>query len=161
MKSAYANNKNKVNYENGQNYFKASLCVSCHSVKGVGGNSGPELTQLGTRFTISDMAEAIIDPSSSISDRYRFTEYHLPEGRVVTGKVLKETKSELEISTNAFSPSLTTIIKKKDIIKQDESPISAMPPGLINRLNEKELSDLLAFLISGGDKNHKIYHESK
>ncbi|WP_181938092.1 MULTISPECIES: c-type cytochrome [unclassified Arenibacter] len=159
VKSAYAKNKDKVNYENGQNFYKASLCVGCHSVKGVGGNSGPELTQLGTRFTISDMAEAIIDPSGTISDRYRFTEYHLPEGRVVTGKLVKETKSELIIGTNAFSPDLTTIIKKKDILKEEESPISPMPPGLINRLNEKELSDLLAFLISGGDKNHKIYNE--
>lgn len=159
MKSAYANNKDKVNYENGKNFFKASLCVSCHSVKGVGGNSGPELTQLGTRFTIADMAEAIIHPSSTISDRYRYTEYHLPEGRVVTGKLIKETKRELRIGTNAFSPSLITIIKKSDILKEEESPISAMPPGLINRLNEKELSDLLAFLISGGDKNHKIYNE--
>jgi hypothetical protein len=83
----------------------------------------------------------------------------LPEGRIVTGKLVKETKSELIIGTNAFSPDLTTIIKKKDILKEEESPISPMPPGLINRLNEKELSDLLAFLISGGDKNHKIYNE--
>ncbi|HLT51172.1 MAG TPA: c-type cytochrome [Arenibacter sp.] len=159
LESAYSDNKGKFNFENGQNFFKASLCVSCHSVKGVGGNSGPELTQLGTRFTIADMAEAIINPSSTISDRFRFTEYHLPEGRIVTGKVIEETEKELKIGTNSFSPSLVTIIKKKDIIKEQESPISPMPPGLINRLNDKELSDLMAFLVSGGDKNHKIYNE--
>src|SRR5690606_32122553 len=104
VKSAYAKNKDMVNYENGQNFYKASLCVGRHRVKGVVGNSGPELSQLGTRFTISDMEEAIIDPSGTISDRYRFTEYHLPEGRIVTGKLVKETKRELIIGTNAFSP---------------------------------------------------------
>ena len=55
MKSAYANNKDKVNYENGQNFFKASLCVSCHSVKGVGGNSGPELTQFLTDIALPNI----------------------------------------------------------------------------------------------------------
>lgn len=157
VKASFAKSKGKVSFENGENFFKASLCVSCHSIKGMGGNSGPELTQVGNRFSVSDMAEAIIDPSATVSDRYRNTDYHMENGSVISGKLVEETERELELSTNAFSPDLTTKIRKSRIVKQEESMRSAMPPALINRLNEQELNDLIAYLISGGDKNHKIY----
>lgn len=157
VNEAYTKNKTKVNFENGENFFKASLCVACHSVNGTGGNSGPELTQVGTRFSVSDIAEAMIDPSATVSDRYINTNYHLKNGKVVTGRVVEETERDLIISTNAFSPDLTTNIRKDQIVKEEESEHSSMPAGLINRLNEQELSDLLAYLISGGDKNNKVY----
>jgi putative heme-binding domain-containing protein len=157
VKAAFAKNKNDVNFENGQNFFKASLCVACHSINGTGGNSGPELSQVGTRFSITDIADAIINPSATISDRYRNINYHMSNETMVTGRVVEEKERELIISTNAFSPDLTTTIRKDRIVSQEESEISSMPAALINRLNEKELSDLMAYLISGGDKNNKIY----
>ncbi len=36
-------------------------------------------------------------------------------------------------------------------MKREASPISPMPPGLLNVLNETQVLDLLAFLESGGD----------
>jgi hypothetical protein len=32
-----------------------------------------------------------------------------------------------------------------------------MPPGLINALNSDELLDLLAYLVSGGNKSDKVF----
>jgi putative heme-binding domain-containing protein len=157
VKSAFSKNQVNVNFENGRNFFKASLCATCHSVNGEGGNSGPELTKVGTRFSISNMAEAIVDPSATVSDRYRNTSYTMKNGNVVTGRIIEETEKELELSTNAFSPDLTTKIRKDRIVKEEESTVSSMPPGLINRLNEQELSDLITFLVSGGDKNNQLY----
>ena len=159
LKATYAKNNAYLNYASGQNLFKASLCVSCHSINGVGGNSGPELTQIGNRFSISDLAEAIIDPSATVSDRYRNTNYHMENGSIVSGRLVDETEDWLEISINAFSPELTTKIRKSRIVKKEESVVSAMPPSLINRLNQRELSDLIAYLVSGGNENHKIYKQ--
>ncbi|MFT7037234.1 MAG: putative heme-binding domain-containing protein, partial [Cyclobacteriaceae bacterium] len=105
----------------------------------------------------SNMAEAIVDPSATVSDRYRNTSYTMKNGNVVTGRIIEETEKELELSTNAFSPDLTTKIRKDRIVKEEESTVSSMPPGLINRLNEQELSDLITFLVSGGDKNNQLY----
>ena len=159
FKSTYSKNKASLNFENGQNLFKASLCVSCHSVQGIGGNSGPELTQIGNRFSISDLAAAIIKPSETISDRYRNTNYIMEDGSVISGRVISETERELEISINAFSPELTIKIRKSRIVKKEESELSVMPPTLINRLNAQELSDLIAYLVSGGMREHKIYNK--
>jgi putative heme-binding domain-containing protein len=158
VKEAYSKNRQHANFENGRDYYKASLCANCHSMNGVGRNIGPDLSKVGTRFSIEDLAEAVVDPSSTISDRYRYDTYYMEDGRVVTGKVIEEEKSFLQISTNAFAPDLKTRIHKGRIESKEISDISPMPPGLFNRLNEQELTDLLTFLVSGGDKNNKVYN---
>ncbi len=157
VEKAFNENKKDANFANGANFYRASMCVLCHSIKGVGGNSGPELTQIGTRFSVKDIAEAIVNPSETVSDRYRNTVYHLNNGNAISGRAVEERDDVVIVSINPFSPDITTTIKKSDIIKVEESSQSAMPAGLINSLNEKELSDLIAFLIAGGDGNNKIY----
>ena len=76
------------------------------------------------------------------------------------GRLIEETEKELVISVNPYSPDITVKIQKENIVKKEESQISSMPPALINSLNEKELSDLIAYLLAGGDKENKIYNQS-
>jgi hypothetical protein len=47
-----------------------------------------------------------------------------------------------------------TTLNKADIVRRDASPISPMPPGLLNVLTEDQILDLLAFLESGGNPQH-------
>jgi len=49
---------------------------------------------------------------------------------------------------NPYSSTFTTKLEKTSIEKQELSPISPMPPGLFNRLNEQEVEDLIAYLLS-------------
>ena len=58
---------------------------------------------------------------------------------------------------NPFNESYTISIAKSAILKKELSPVSPMPPALLNRLNEQEVVDLFAYIIAGGDENHKIY----
>ncbi|MET2986101.1 hypothetical protein [Aureibaculum conchae] len=157
VKSAYSKNSSKANFKNGEGLYRAALCINCHTMKGIGGDTGPDLTQISTRFSLTDLAEAIVNPSSTISDRYQYHEYLLNNGNTVTGRVVAEPDDAIEISTSAFSPSITTTIKKSNIKAEKESAISPMPLGLINRFNEQELNDFIAYLLSGGDENHEIY----
>ena len=32
-----------------------------------------------------------------------------------------------------------------------------MPPGLVNTMTKEDIQDLLAYLISGGDPEHKLF----
>lgn len=155
--AAYARNIKNIDHERGENLFKASLCASCHSINGLGRNTGPELTRVGSRFSLTDLATAIVHPSATISDRYQFTEFHLIDDRIVAGTIIEENNGGYVLGTNAFSPELRTSIKKKNIISQNDASYSSMPPGLINRLNEQELSDLIAYLMTGGDEENMIY----
>jgi hypothetical protein len=48
-------------------------------------------------------------------------------------------------------------IPRKDVIRKELSDVSIMLPGMINRLNEEELKDLIAYLMAGGNKEHPVY----
>ncbi|MEE3180095.1 MAG: c-type cytochrome, partial [Verrucomicrobiota bacterium] len=52
----------RADLENGGKMFKATLCFACHRVGGEGGSAGPDLSALGGRFTLADLAEALLEP---------------------------------------------------------------------------------------------------
>ena len=149
------------NFEQGKMMYAASLCLSCHTMQGEGGNVGPDLTQLGTRFTTNDMLEAIIEPSKEVPDQYAATVFHLKDGGSVVGRLTNEDESTYFISQNPFTPQETRKVPKQDVAKTTLSKVSLMLPGLINRLNEEELKDLMAYLMAGGNPDHEVYKGNK
>ena len=149
------------NFESGRAMFSAALCKSCHTMQGEGGVAGPDLTQLGTRFSYNDMLEAIIHPNKTISDQYGATVFYLKEGGSVVGRMISQDNEKYVISQNPFSPQTTREVLKKDVARTKLSEVSPMLPGLINRLNPEELRDLLAYLKSGGNKQDTIFSDKK
>lgn len=144
-------------FTQGRNMYMATLCNRCHSMKGEGSNVGPDLTQLATRFSARDILEAIIEPNVAISDQYAATQFQLKNGETVVGKIINEDNLHYFVSQNPFTPDLSIKVLKKDVTSKKYSPVSMMLPGLINSLNEEELKDLMAFLLAGGNENHKVF----
>jgi putative heme-binding domain-containing protein len=140
---------NNRNIENGKNMFAASMCMSCHSFKGEGGQIGPDLTQLGTRFSAKDILESIIEPNKTISDQYAATIFYLKDGKSIMGRLISQDDEKYTVSQNPFAPQILREIPKKDVDRTKVSDISIMMPGMINNLNSDELRDLMAFLMSG------------
>lgn len=138
----------KADLKNGQKMFQACLCLACHQVSGQGGAAGPDLTRAASRFQLIDMGEAIIDPNKVISDQFQFSLITKKDGSFVTGKVLDEKDGKLIVAISPFDFSQTTEIAKAEVKDITPSPVSPMPPALINRLNEKELKDLMGYLMS-------------
>ncbi|MDQ3290168.1 MAG: c-type cytochrome, partial [Bacteroidota bacterium] len=149
------------NFEQGKAMFASSMCSSCHSMRGEGGSVGPDLTQLGTRFSVNDMLEHIIDPNKYVSDQYASTVFVLKDGSSVVGRLVKEDADKYSISQNPFAPETLRDIPKKEVTETKVSNVSIMMPGLINRLNEEELKDLVAYLMAGGNKEHTVYAAKK
>ncbi|HZX72915.1 MAG TPA: c-type cytochrome, partial [Cyclobacteriaceae bacterium] len=145
------------NFENGKKMFDAALCSTCHQIQGKGSNIGPDLTALGTRFSQKDILDNIINPSKVISDQYGTSIILLKSGTSVLGRVVNEDAKNVYISQNPFAPEQLRTVAKDQIVSTKVSETSSMLPGTINRLNEDELKDLLAYLISGGNKDHKAF----
>lgn len=145
------------NFEQGLAMYNASVCSSCHGMRGEGGQVGPDLTQLGTRFTAKDMLESIIEPSKTISDQYAATIFFLKNGKSVVGRLINQDAEKYYVSQNPFAPQSLREIPKSDVNKTQLSEVSIMLPGMINRLNEEELKDLMAFLMAGGNKEHEVF----
>lgn len=144
-------------FEQGKQMYDATRCSSCHAMRGEGGNIGPDLSQLGTRFTAKDMLESIIDPNKVVSDQYAATVFSMKDGSSVLGRLTNENDNTYFISQNPFAPEVIREIPKQEVTNTKLSYISVMYPGLINRLNEDEVKDLIAYLMAGGNKDHEMY----
>ncbi len=149
--------KGKRDFERGKSLFAAVRCASCHAMQGEGGAIGPDLTQLGTRFSVRDMLEAIIDPNAEISDQYESKVFILNDGSSVLGRLISENENAYSVSQNPYAPQVLKEVPKRDVKEVRVAKVSTMPPGTLNVLNEEELKDLMAYLMAGGNENNPVY----
>ena len=145
------------NFIRGQELYQATACASCHQIAGGGGGIGPDLTGSGNRYTLSDLMENIVHPSMVISDQYGSETIIKKDGSTVIGRLGGESETSIFIMTNPFAPEALIEIPLKDIESRVALPVSMMPPGLINTMNPDELADLVAYLMSGANPDHKVF----
>lgn len=145
-------------FKQGQAMFAAAACVMCHRLGGTGqGTAGPVLTQAASRYTERDLLESIINPSASVNENNASTLYEMKDGTTIVGQPAFDERGELFVSANPMLPGDLTMIKLRDIKASRPYEKSVMPAGLINSLNEDELRDLVAFILSGGDASHSMF----
>ena len=75
----------------------------------------------------------------------------MSDGSIVTGIAINEDEKNIEVSISPFATDVTVYVRKDKLKKIELSKTSPMPSGLINRLNEQELTDLIAYMLSTGD----------
>ena len=146
-----------LDFANGQKMFAAALCSQCHRMGGAGGAQGPDLTGLGVRTAAADMLTSIIQPSAVVSDQYANSEISRVDGGKTIGRILNEEGDKLQLAVSAFDPSIQISVNRSDILAIDRSTVSPMPAGLLNSLNEQEVVNLMAYLLSGGNAQDKVY----
>jgi putative heme-binding domain-containing protein len=145
------------NFKNGKEAFAAARCIMCHYYNGEGGATGPDLTQLAGRFSAKDLAEAIVEPSKVVSDRYRESIF-IVNGVPKKGRILSETDETITLLTDAEDATKTEEISKGDIEEPPtHSTISLMPADLLKPLNDQEVLDLFAYLLSRGNPNDRMF----
>lgn len=145
------------NFENGKRMFAAGKCIACHRFAGSGGRSGPDLGSVAQRYSKQDILKSILEPSDSISEQYQASTLKLRDGRTVFGRVIYRNNTEIAIAENAYDFSQLTKIPVGDVMTLEPSQVSMMPLGTINLMNEDELKDLMAYLISGGNAKHSAF----
>ena len=118
-------------------------CANCHVLFGEGGKVGPDLTG-SNRKDLGYLLENIVDPSSSVADSYRSSIVELADGRTITGVVLNESKTTVEIQT--AEKRLT--LDRNDIERIKKTANSLMPENLLNELTDKQKRLLLLYLMS-------------
>jgi putative heme-binding domain-containing protein len=151
------NGLSKRNFENGKAMFTATQCTICHRFNGEGAAVGPDITSVGTKFSPRDLLEAIVEPSKVISDQYQNHALITKDGQTLIGKLLGEENGQVLIATSPFDLTLTTSVKKEDITATMPMKVSVMPPALINRLNQDEVLDMIAYMIAGGNPKDNMF----
>jgi putative heme-binding domain-containing protein len=145
------------NFENGKKMFAAARCVVCHRFGGDGGATGPDLTQAAGRFSFKDLTEAIVDPSKVVSDQYKTTIVQTTSGKTYTGRVVSVADSTITLLIDPEDSTKIVTVKKSDIEEQVPSATSLMPKDLLKGLNQDEVLDLLAYLLSRGNPQDAMF----
>lgn len=117
-------------------------CGKCHVLFEEGGPIGPELTQY-KRDDVMSMLANIVNPNLQI--REGFESYHVltQDGLVLNGFISDQDSKTVVLRT---SDGQTNVISKDEIESMKASPVSIMPSGLLDSLNDQQLRDLFAYL---------------
>ncbi len=142
LKAKFASEIADADVNNGRRIFN-NTCASCHKLFGHGGDIGPDITG-SNRADLEYILENVISPSAVVSKDFTMSTIHTVDGRAVTGLVLDETDSAIQLRT----VNDTLLIAKSDIEDRVLSELSLMPDGQLDELTENEQRDLIAYLAS-------------
>jgi putative heme-binding domain-containing protein len=128
--------------ERGKAVYVKTSCSACHS----GSQAlGPDLHGVTGRFSRDDLFTALVQPSKDISPRYRTTLVATADGKVYQGMVIYEAVDSLILQTG---PATTVRLTDQQIAERRFTQTSLMPAGLLDKLADRDIADLYAYLRS-------------
>jgi putative heme-binding domain-containing protein len=139
-------------------FYGSAACGTCHMFRGKGGRLGPDLTGAGTSRSTEYLAESLRNPNRRLaqgiieamkefSEEYETVNLVASDGMKYQGTLLNEDSFTIQfIDTREEVHSLD----KSAVKSLQKSRDSLMPAYDEKILPEKDLQDLLAFLVGGG-----------
>lgn len=127
----------------GQQLF-TKHCAACHQIAGQGAVVGPQLDGIGLRG-LERLTEDLFDPNRNVDVAFRQTLIETEDGSVLAGLVREETDSTLTLVNNEGKE---IVVDVSSIVDRQPSVLSLMPETLAKDIPEKEMLDLLAYLMS-------------
>src|SRR5262245_10835421 len=130
----------KSNLSHGRQMFVKN-CASCHKLYDDGGDIGPALTG-SQRANLDYILENVLDPSAVVPREYQVTVIDLHNGRRINGIIRAETDKAITVVT----ANETLVVPKDEIESRNVSKLSMMPEGILDKMSEQEVRDLVAYL---------------
>ena len=127
---------------NGRRVFQ-DTCAQCHRLFDEGGRIGPDLTG-SNRDNVDYILENVLDPSALVGRDFRLTTVITIGGRVISGILSETTRRTFRIQTINEA----VILAREYVAQIESSNVSLMPEGIFDKLSEREIRDLVAYLAS-------------
>ena len=144
-------------FDNGRKMFAAAACFTCHRFDNQGGMTGPDLSGAGGRYSTHDLLDQIINPSKVINEQFVPSVITKENGEIVIGSVVNLNGDTVTVNTDLSDPWQRVTVDRKQVKSIEPSKISPMPPMLLTMLKKEEILDLLAYILSGGDKANAAF----
>ena len=135
------------NRDNGGKIFRRMACSSCHSISGLGGKIGPDLTAIGTTLSTDRIVEEVLWPNRQVKEGYSLLTVVTSDGRVSTGFDMSNRSAQQpgKLILRDLSSDKHLEIDRADI-EEKKAMGSPMPPGLSAFMSQQELLDLIRYL---------------
>ncbi len=117
-------------------------CSSCHSFYGRGGDIGPDLSALSTKYGRKELLEAILDPNAAIANGYDTWLFETTDGELIPGFLVSEGDPLVLRDTSGQKH----VLAASELVSRTRQKVSAMPADVAAGLSPQELCDLVEFL---------------
>jgi putative heme-binding domain-containing protein len=139
-----------------QLFYGTAACSTCHMIEGKGGRLGPDLTSTGSARSMDYLVESVRKPSQRLaqgiseamkefSQEYETVKVETADGQKFIGVVLNEDHFTLQMMDMGEHLHL---FEKDKLRSYEKSRESLMPAYDQKLLPDKDLQDILAFLLS-------------
>lgn len=139
-------------------FFGDAVCYTCHMVEGKGGRLGPDLTTTGSARSTEYLIDSVRNPSRRLaqglseamkefSQEYETVNVETADGQKFTGVILNEDHFTVQMMDLREQIHL---FEKDKLRSFEKSRKSLMPAYDKSMLSDKDLQDILAFLLSVG-----------
>lgn len=141
-------------------FYGDANCSLCHMIEGKGGRLGPELTGVGGSRTRAAIIDSVRDPSRRLAaglteatkefpQEYESVTVVTAEGTEIKGVTLNEDSFSVQIMDTSEQIHL---LEKDKLRSFQKSRQSTMPKYGADILSDKDLEDIVAYLVSVGAK---------
>jgi cytochrome c oxidase cbb3-type subunit 3 len=141
-------------------FYGDANCSTCHMVEGKGGRLGPELTSVGGSRTREAIIDSVRNPSRRLAwglaeatkefpQEYESVTVMTAERKEIKGVTLNEDSFSVQIMDMNEQVHL---LQKNKLLSFQKSRQSAMPKYGADILSDKDLEDIVAYLVSVGAK---------
>jgi putative heme-binding domain-containing protein len=119
-------------------------CLSCHRVKGSGSRLGPDLSDIGTVRTATELERSILEPDFEILPQNRFIRVVPKGGPPVTGRLLNQDTFSVQLVDSKDRLLSFRRSSLKEVTFLDHSAM----PSYRGKLSGDEVRDLVSYLVS-------------
>lgn len=128
---------------NGEKVYASAQCATCHRIGDRGGRLGPDLSRIGAARSRSALVREIRAPSEWIPPAYEPVTIVTRDGQKI--RAIKKNEDVFSIQVMDPRERLQGYLKSalQDVIYEKTSVMPAYGP---DRLNEKDLTDLVGYL---------------
>jgi len=139
-------------------FYGTAACGTCHMLNGKGGRLGPDLSSVGGSRSFEYLADSVRDPSKRLaqgiseplkdfSQEYETVTVVTADGTKLIGVVLNEDNFTLQMLDTREQ---LRLLEKDKLRSYEKSRQSLMPAYDQKMLSDKDLHDLIAYLLAAG-----------
>ncbi|HKV62527.1 MAG TPA: c-type cytochrome [Candidatus Acidoferrum sp.] len=139
-------------------FYGNAACATCHMIQGKGGRLGPDLSTTGSARSTDYLVESIRNPSRRLaqgiseamkefSQEYETVTVVTADGTKLMGVVLNEDNFTLQMMD---AQEQLHLLQKEKLRSYEKTRGSLMPPYDQKMLSDKDLQDLIAYLLTVG-----------
>lgn len=125
-------------------YETRGACSQCHRIDGMGGRSGPDLSEIGSLRSANMLERSLWDPTANMLPQNRSVRAITKMGQTITGRRLNEDFYTVQL----IDAQERLVSLDKSTLREYKVLLTSPMPSFQDRLRRQEIADLIVYLLT-------------